>query len=373
MLAATTPSQRPATARLLHVSADGAMQVLPRHRWIDVLRAGDLVVANDAATLPASLHGTHARSGAAIEIRLAGRIADEGFIAIAFGAGDYRTRTEDRPPPPRFAAGDELILGPLRASIVETLDHPRLVSIRLSGPPAQIWSGIAAHGRPIQYAHLATDLQLWDVWTPIAGAPVAYEPPSAGFALDWRSLATLQRRGIGFVTLTHAAGISSTGDPQLDRRLPFDEPYSIPATTAEAIDRALQTQRRIIAVGTTVVRALEHAVAATGRIAAGDGVADQTLDAASDLRVVDVILSGTHEPGTSHYRLLQAFADRSVLERIDAALVAHEFRTHEFGDSVLLERQAGAQTQRSANTTSIPVGTRNMRGDLEKIPACCVA
>jgi len=373
MLAATIPAQRPATARLLYVRADGAMQVLPRHRWIDLLRAGDLVVANDAATLPASLHGTHVRSGASIEIRLAGRTVDDGFMAVAFGAGDYRMRTEDRPLPPRFDAGDRLMLGPLQAVVIATLDHPRLLSIRLQGTPDQIWSGIAAHGRPIQYAHLATDLQLWDVWTPIAGPPVAYEPPSAGFALDWRSLAALQRRDIGFVTLTHAAGISSTGDPQLDQRLPFDEPYSIPATTADAINRALQTQRRIVAVGTTVVRALEHAGAATGRIAAGSNIADQTLSAASNLRIVAAMLSGTHEPGSSHYRLLQAFAQRTVLERIDAALDAHEFRTHEFGDSVLLERQAGAQSRRSADTTAPSAFSCNTRGDQEKIPVCCAA
>ena len=62
----------------------------------------------------------------------------------------------------------------------------------------------------------------------MAADPVAFEPPSAGFALDWQTLARWRGRGIGFATLTHAAGISSTGDPALDRRLPFDEPYRIP-------------------------------------------------------------------------------------------------------------------------------------------------
>ncbi len=375
MLAATTPSQRPATAKLLHVAADGAMRVLPRSRWIEILQPGDLVVANDAATLPASLHGSHVRSAAPIEVRLAGRDigASNRFTVVVFGAGDYRTRTEDRPLPPPIRIGDELALGPLRAVVVEMLDHPRLLSIRMMGTPDQIWSGIAAHGRPIQYAHLATDLQLWDVWTPIAGAPMAYEPPSAGFALDWRSLAALRQRGIGFVTLTHAAGISSTGDAQLDRRLPFDEPYSIPLATVQAINRALDERRRIVAVGTTVVRALEHAVAATGRIIAGRQVANQKLGVESNLRVVSAILSGTHEPGTSHYQLLQAFACRAVIEGIDAALGAHDFRTHEFGDSVLLERQHRAQSRTRHATVATSIFTCNSRGGQGKLAGCCAA
>ena len=79
---------------------------------------------------------------------------------------------------------------------------------------------------------MATSLSLWDVWTVIAGPPVAFEPPSAGFVLDWQMLKTLHARGIEFATITHAAGISSTGDAELDGRLPLDEPYEIPAATA---------------------------------------------------------------------------------------------------------------------------------------------
>jgi S-adenosylmethionine:tRNA ribosyltransferase-isomerase len=375
MFAASTPSQRPPDAKLLHVTARGTMNVLPRSRWTDVLRSGDLVVANDAATLPASLHGTHARTGAAIEIRLASRSETQRnqFTVVAFGAGDYHTRTEDRPLPPQFSMGDELVLGPLRAEVVAILDHPRLLAVRMKGSSAQIWSGIAAHGRPIQYAHLTTDLQLWDVWTPIAAAPVAFEPPSAAFALDWRSLAAMKRRGIGFATLTHAAGISSTGDAQLDGRLPFDEPYSISARTAAAVNRALDQRCRIVAIGTTVVRALEHAGRATGSIAAGRNVANQRLGTESELQVVSAILSGTHEPGTSHYQLLQAFAQPPVIERMDEILDAHEFRTHEFGDSVLLERQIPAQLRALEDTAATSVFACNLRGHQEKIAGCCAA
>src|SRR6202030_366106 len=95
--------------------------------------------------------------------------------------------------------------------------------------------------------------------TRIAPDPIAFEPPSAGFALDWRILEAWLERGVDFATLTHAAGISSTGDSTLDRQLPFDEPYIIPERTATLIGQARSKNGRVVAVGTTVVRALESA------------------------------------------------------------------------------------------------------------------
>ena len=254
-----------------------------------------------------------------------------------FGAGDFRTRTEDRPLPPTLAPGDRLVLGPLSATIDALLDHPRLVSVRFSGPSDAVWAGLARHGRPIQYAHVPTPLALWDVWTPIAGVPAAFEPPSAGFAIDWATLRSLRARGIVFASITLAAGLSSTGDPELDCRLPFDEPYQIPAATASAIRHTRSEGGRIVAVGTTVVRALEHAAARTDLVRRGPGIADQRLGPSRPLRVVDAILSGTHEPGSSHYQLLRAFLDDDTLAAASAALDAAGYRTHEFGDSVLIE------------------------------------
>jgi S-adenosylmethionine:tRNA ribosyltransferase-isomerase len=377
VIAAQAPVQRPRDARLLIVDAYGHICHAARSGFVELLNPHDLVIANDAATLPASLHGRHTPSGAVVEVRLAGRRSlntDDihRFVAVVFGAGDFRTRTEDRPLPPTLAPDDRLelgpfsllcsrhglagcaecgridglgrsgavrtALGPLSATIESLLDHPRLVSLRFDGTARDIWAGLAAHGRPIQYAHVSTPLALWDVWTPIAAMPVAFEPPSAGFVLDWASIRAMQLRGVAFATLTLAAGISSTGDAELDRRLPFDEPYRIPASTAAAILEARRQGGRIVAIGTTVVRALEHAASHDGVVHAGDGLATQRVGAASSLRVVDAILSGTHEPDSSHYQLLRAFADDASMAAATAALEALEYRTHEFGDSVLIER-----------------------------------
>jgi len=345
MIAADQPTQRPSTARLLHVDEHGNVRHLPRSKFVDLLRAGDVVIANDAATLPASLQGTHVPTGRVVEVRLAGKPSlaardAHRFIAVVFGAGDHHTRTEDRPLPPRLNPGDELQLGQLQARIEQVLDHPRLIQLHFDATPEKLWRGLASHGRPIQYAHMSEPLALWDVWTAIAGSPVAYEPPSAGFVLDWQMLAAFEQRGVEFATLTHAAGISSTGDPDLDRKLPLDEPYGIPVATEEAIAAALCEGRRIIAIGTTVVRALEDSAATFGSVAAGSGMARLRLGSQTRLRVVDAILSGTHEPGTSHYDLLHAFADKEALTRADDALNGAGYRTHEFGDSVLIERDS---------------------------------
>ena len=319
------------------------------------------MVANDAATIPASLSGIHEPSGAEIEIRLAGRdslaLDDVGaFIAVAFGRGDHRTPTEERPPPPELLPGDRIVLGPLCATVLRPLGHPRLLALAFDGEPREVWAGIARHGRPIQYAHVKERLALWDVWTRIASLPVSFEPPSAGFLLDWKLLARLQKRGVRFATLTHAAGISSTGDPTLDRRFPLDEPYRISTSTVGVIRRTAAEGGRVIALGTSVTRALKHA-ASRGELTVGAGVANQRLGRGSLLRVVSAIVTGVHEPSDSHYELLRAFADAALLRRISTALRDHDYRTHEFGDSLSLERSASPARRTSATGAVVSSAT----------------
>jgi len=341
VIAAHKAIQRPPQARLLVIDTRGEFSHARRSSFVKFLNSGDLVVANNAATLPASLSGVHLRTGLSLEVRLAGRaslsLEDQPcFSAIVFGAGDYHLRTEDRPAPPALAPGDLISLGPLTGTVESLLNHPRLISIRFNVPGDTFWAGLSRHGRPIQYTHIQEPLAIWDTWTSIAGPPVAFEPPSAGFVLDWRTISSLRGNGIGFATITHAAGISSTGDPDLDRRLPFDEPYEISELTARLVNETRKLGRRIIAIGTTVVRALEHSASMDGHVHAGAGLATQRIDKTTQLQVVDGILSGTHETDTSHYQLLRAFADDDTLSIANRELDAHGYRTHEFGDSVLI-------------------------------------
>jgi S-adenosylmethionine:tRNA ribosyltransferase-isomerase len=339
MIAASNSNRQ--SAKLLAVDPNGRMRHLPRAALGSLFRPADLVIANDAATIPASLAGVHCPSDCPIEVRLAAWVATRDptqFTAIAFGAGDHRTRTEDRSPPPRFSPGDRLSLGPLTGLVERAFDPPRLFRLRLLGSRTAVLAGIARHGRPIQYAHVPEQVTLWDVWTSIAACPIAFEAPSAGFALDWHTQQTWCNRGVGFVSVTHAAGISTTGDPTLDERLPFDEPYNIPERTALAIKRVKSAGGRVIAVGTSVVRALESAADTNGTVCPGAGVARGRIESGTPIYVADAILTGVHQPGESHYELLRAFADAKQLIAISTACEAHGYRTHEFGDSVLLER-----------------------------------
>ena len=181
MLAASIAVQRPLNAKLLVVDSCGNISHRARSEFVDLLCPGDLVIANDAATLPASLFGHHVPSGESVEVRLAGRTSlpvenIRHFFAVIFGAGDYRFRTEDRPKSPALSVGDQLLLGPLRATVTAVSHSPRFIALEFHGDSHEIWEGLARHGRPIQYSHLPARLAVWDSWTAIAGRPLRLSP-----------------------------------------------------------------------------------------------------------------------------------------------------------------------------------------------------
>ena len=299
------------------------------------LRAGDLLVLNDAATLPASLRGTS--RGAPIEARLLEACADGSFRALLFGAGSWRDRTEDRALPPILVEGDVLDFDGLTARVVRVLpDSPRLCDLRFDARGAALWAALYRAGRPIQYAYLNRPLELWDVQTSYASRPWCAEMASAGRPLSWGLLLEARRRGVGIASLTHAAGISSTGDAALDALLPMAERYEIPEATVAAIRRVHQEGGRVVAVGTTVARALEGCAAShDGELVAGRGTTDLVLGPDVRPRIVDALLTGMHEPSESHYRLLHAFAPRALIAAAHAHAETEGYLTHEFGDSSL--------------------------------------
>ena len=247
----------------------------------ELLDAGDLLVVNDAATLPASLEG-HDDAGRALEARLVSAAdgpADDGerFWAVLFGAGDWRQRTEDRPAPARAPGGRAAPVRPPRTPRSSRARPPRRASSssRFDRRGDALWAALYAHGRPVQYAYLAHDLPLWAVQTVYAARPWAFEMPSAGRPLSWEILLALRRKGVRWASLTHAAGLSATGDPALDAALPLPERFDIPAATVRAVTETRARGGRVVAVGTTVVRALEGARRPRRRrLRAGGGVTD---------------------------------------------------------------------------------------------------
>jgi S-adenosylmethionine:tRNA ribosyltransferase-isomerase len=334
---ATWPRDDPADARLLRIDPragtlhDARLEDLPR-----MLRAGDVLVVNDAATLPAALHGTTSR-GENVEARLAGGDGTS-WQAVLFGAGDWRARTEERPPPPRLSPGDSIRFREDLSAVV-TRVHPsssRLVELRFDRTGDALWRALYALGHPVQYSYLRARLHLWHVQTPFGSRPWAFETPSAGRSLTWALLLDLVRRGVLLASVTHAAGLSSSGDAATDALLPLPERYSIPDATVGIVDSARAAGGRVIAVGTTVVRALEGSVTLHGRLRAGEGVTDLRIDARHRLVVVDGLLTGIHEPGTSHFSLLTAFAPPPLVQRAYEHAGRHGYLGHEFGDSSLV-------------------------------------
>jgi S-adenosylmethionine:tRNA ribosyltransferase-isomerase len=338
MNAARWPREHPEAGRLLHLApATGRISDKRVEHLPELLRAGDLLVVNDAATLPASLHG-RTEEGAPLELRLLTQEEQGTWLAVLFGAGDWRQRTEDRPPPPVLPVGTRLLLGSLTARVVDVLPpSPRLLRVAFDAQGAALWAGLYRSGRPVQYSYLSGPLALWHIQTSYAARPWAAEAPSAGLPLTWALLLELRRRGVRFASLTHAAGLSSTGDATLDAALPRPERFDIPASTVEAIHSTRASGGRVVAVGTTVVRALEgRAAQSGGTLTPGEGVTDLLLGPGFVLRVVDGLLTGVHEPTTSHHTLLQAFAPLPLLRQ--AAKLAEElgYLGHEFGDSCLI-------------------------------------
>ena len=272
--------------------------------------------------------------------------ASDGLLlrAALLGAGDWRSPTESRPAPPLLAVRDVLeLLDPgtaatLMTATVTAVDPrtPRLLTLRFDRSGAALWTALYRVGRPVQYSYLGAPLALWSVQTAFAARPWAAEMPSAGRPLSWSTLLELRRRGVEIAALTHAAGLSQVGDPALDALLPLPERYDLPASTVAAIAHTHARGGRVIAAGTTVVRALEGCFAEQGALRPGHGETSLLLHAGFVPRVVDGLLTGMHDPSESHFHLLRAFASEPVLLAAWRHASAAGYLQHEFGDATLL-------------------------------------
>ena len=206
------------------------------------------------------------------------------------------------PPTPRTATGRPTLL--LWSAAGDRTEHARpsapLFSFGSKGRPTR--SGLESRGTGGRFdAHVPAPLHLWDVWSAFAATPVAFEAPSAGYALNWKMLEQLRVRKVRFTTLTHAAGISSTGDPRLDAQLPFGEAYRIPESTCRLVRETRRSGGRVLAVGTTVVRASGARRRESRRIcdlaSIGERVRDRSHHSRQELAAVDGISHRRTRPG----------------------------------------------------------------------------
>jgi S-adenosylmethionine:tRNA ribosyltransferase-isomerase len=295
------------------------------------LRRGDLLVFNTSRTLPASLVGCDAPPGPCIEVRLAEHFPDDTWLALLL------CRDEEL-----FACGlrgglELRFEGGLTCRVLEpAADIPRLWRVRFSLSGAELVDALYRIGQPVRYNYVSAPWNIDYYQTVYAREPGSAEMPSAGRAFTWKLLFDLKRRGVNMAYIVLHTGLSSYMDDELDAQHPAsEEEYVIGHTAADAINAARAAGGRVIAVGTTVVRALESAARA-GIVQAAHGYTRLHIDGNHWLSVTDGLLTGLHEPAASHLDLLTAFLPPEQLQSAYNEAVQLGYLWHEFGDLNLI-------------------------------------
>jgi S-adenosylmethionine:tRNA ribosyltransferase-isomerase len=279
------------------------------------LDAGDLLVVNTSATLPAALPAGE------LELRLSTQVEPARWLVELRTSGGERFRggREGRRialPEGRSAtllarhAGGRLWLASL------DVDHAYL----------------HRHGRPIRYGYVPHQWPIDAYQTVFSLEPGSAEIPSAGRPFTAELVTELVARGVLVAPLTLHTGVSS---PELGEP-PYAERYRVPASTARLVDAVHGWGGRVVAVGTTVVRALETVADADGHVHPGEGWTSHVVTPEEGVRAVDGLVTGWHEPESSHLQMLEAIAGPELLERSYRAAQACGYLWHEFGDVHLI-------------------------------------
>jgi S-adenosylmethionine:tRNA ribosyltransferase-isomerase len=293
----------------------------------DYLSPGDVLVVNVSATVPAACPATRA-DGRPVRVHFSTRPPElEPRWRVV------ELRTPDGSHPERGRAGELLELDANGGSL--ELVAPYAASARLMlachrGPLALdefLW----ASGEPISYGYLRRPLRLSAYQNVYATAPGSSEMASAGRPFTPELITRLVTDGVLVAPIVLHAGLSS---PERHER-PFPEYYEVSADTVRVLAAARGWGGRVIAVGTTVVRALESA-AASGELAPAAGWTNLMITPDTELHAVDGLITGWHEPEASHLLMLEAIAGRDLLERSYAEALEHGYLWHEFGDSHLI-------------------------------------
>lgn len=327
-LEASAPPAGRDDVRLLVASADGVRHARFGEIGAD-LRPGDLVVVNTSATLAAAVDA-HRFDGRAATVHFSTALGADTWLV------EVRPGPHARGPVADAQAGECLVLPhgvelALIAPYPPGQNRPRLWFARV-GVEGGVANYLARVGRAIRYAYVPAEHPLEDYQTVFARHPGSAEMPSAGRPFTTRLVTDLVAQGVLFAPVTLHTGVSSQdeGEP------PLPEWFDVPETTARLVEHTRSGGGRVVAVGTTVARALESAADAQGRVRGATGWTELVLGPDRPARVVTGLVTGWHAPGASHLRLLEAVAGaRLVAVAYDAALRAG-YRWHEFGDSCLL-------------------------------------
>jgi S-adenosylmethionine:tRNA ribosyltransferase-isomerase len=298
-----------------------------RHTRFDgierVLGPGDLLVVNTSRVVPAGVRAARA-SGEAVQVRPCVRRPGEWDALVVQASAPFANVPLEAGETLR--AGDTPLLVEGRRP-----DIPLLWRLRL--PRSAGLDLLLRHGEPIRYSYVPEPVPLDDYQTVYASHPGSAEAPSAGRPFSWELLGRLRRRGVGLADIVLHTGLSSYQDDDFDAEHHlYEEWFEVGPVTAEAARRA----RRVVAVGTTVVRALESAAAEDGTVAPARGWTRLAIGPERRPRAVHGLLTGLHEPQASHFDLLRAFLPEPLLRRAYVEAIERRYLWHEFGDAALI-------------------------------------
>jgi S-adenosylmethionine:tRNA ribosyltransferase-isomerase len=284
---------------------------------------GDLLVFNNSRTIPAVLGAR--RGNQALELRLSRKTTESCWEGILLGG--------------LYQIGDELKFHRgLTGKITGLGSEPPLVKIEFSLKGSELIDHIYRIGQPIRYEYIDSPWPLDSYQTAYASVPGSVEMPSAGRAFSWGLMNKLKEKGVQLAFLSLHAGLSYYGNDHWPTPTEHPEEYVIPAETAELINQTKQEYKRVIAVGTTVVRALETVGLENEIMFPKKGITNLYIDQSFSLKVADGLLTGFHEPEASHLALLSAFVEEDKLLYAYRDAIKLGYYWHEFGDMNLILR-----------------------------------
>jgi S-adenosylmethionine:tRNA ribosyltransferase-isomerase len=289
----------------------------------DILAPGDLIVVNRSATLAAAVPARR-EDRSPVELRVSTEAPDAPTLWVV------ELRTEGGLRPLAAATGERIVLpGGASAEILAPYAGDRLWLAAFDVPVLGL---LERHGRPIRYGYVPDAWPLEAYQTAFATEPGSAEMPSAARPFTPELVARLVARGVHLAPITLHCGVSS---PERHEP-PYPERYAVPEATARLVDAVRWWGGRVIAAGTTVVRALETVAGDDGMVEAGEGWTDLIVSPDRGLRVVDGLITGWHEPEASHLALLEAVAGPELLAASYDAALGAGYLWHEFGDSHLV-------------------------------------
>ncbi len=328
---ATEPAERRGLGRddvrlMIAQGATGSIEHAEFSSIVDHLRPGDALVVNTSGTVPAAVDGW-STDGTRVKVHFASPMSG-GIWAVEVrsptGGGGTIPGPDWDPRSIRLAGGATLHL------LTRNTTSSRLWHVAMDGV-ADVTAYLFAHGEPIRYAP-GRALPIEDYQTIFSAQPGSAEMPSAARPFTAGLVTELISKGVVVVPVTLHSGVSSYEDDEW----PGDERYHVPEHTAAVVNALREAGGRVVATGTTVVRALETVTDSRGVVHPGRGITDTVVTPLTGLRAVDGLLTGWHEPRSSHLTLMEAFLERDTLDRVYREALDNGYLWHEFGDLLLI-------------------------------------